>query len=83
MGTQENNPLRAPWHADRGVVIDCDGKVVTVLTRRSDEGVCGRAVVATPRMLDLLMELVAIEGAQPGTAAWAAKVNTLLAEVRP
>lgn len=39
-----------------------------------------RLIAAAPDMLALLKELIDIEGSQPGTAAWAAKVFAAIAK---
>lgn len=37
-------------------------------------------LIAAPEMLSLLQELIDIEGPQPGTSAWAKKVQDLIAK---
>lgn len=84
MNTPKNNPLRGPWTCADGVTVrDCDGKIVAVLARGGEgDGARCKAIAATPRAFNLLDELVAIEGPQPGDVVWASKVATLLSEVR-
>ena len=83
MDTPDNNPLCGPWTCADGVTVrDCDDKIVAVLARGGEgDGMRCRAIANTPRALALLTELVDIEGAQPGTHAWASKVHTLLKDI--
>lgn len=40
-------------------------------------------IALAPTMFSLLQELIDIEGPQPGTAQWADKVRTVIAEASP
>lgn len=40
-----------------------------------------RLIAAAPELLNLLIELIDIEGPQPGNAAWAEKVRSAIAKV--
>ena len=79
----EPNPLRGPWTCTDGVTVrDRDGKIVAILARGGEgDGARCKAIAAIPEAIGLLTELVDIEGAQPGTHAWARKVHTLLKDI--
>lgn len=85
MSTETNpTPLRAPWTCHpSGVITDCEGRIVTVLTLGHDgcDDVRGRVIAKAPELHALLQRLVAIEGPRPGTPDWAAEVLYLLAEI--
>lgn len=68
MDTQKENPLRGPWTYvdDAGWVLDCDGRVVAELTKRSSKDVRGRAVLIAPSLVMHLQLLVDWYGKRAG-----------------
>lgn len=68
MATQENNPLRGTWTYvdDAGWVLDCDGRVVAELTKRSNKDARGRAVIAAPMLSVHLQHLIDWRGKRAG-----------------
>lgn len=90
----ETGPTRGPWRRGKyphSIVADCP--VPGIKGSENIEAYGGYLIaesvapqnmpllIEAPAMLALLRELIDIEGQQPGTAAWAKKVNALIARV--
>jgi hypothetical protein len=72
------------WQGDsRQWYVDAGGEPVASLSHAEHAAEANaRLIAAAPKMLSLLQELIDIEGPQPGTSEWAAKVRAAIAEAK-
>lgn len=67
--TTDTNPLRAPWAcAESGVITDCDGRIVAVLTLGNEgcDDARGRLIAKAPELLATLRHVVEWHGSREG-----------------
>ena len=70
------------WLIDGMHIIGNGYSIAHINSHRTTEGRANASLIASaPKMFDLLVELIDMEGPQPGNSGWANRVKSLVSEV--